>query len=325
MNDPKPPRPAPIPRSGPTDPAQLRWGTVTMARGPTQGIAGFAAWHLSLGAARVTLYLDDPDPTQIAYLQHPQIRTIPCDAAFWAAQAKPRPDPHQRRQAMIATLEYNNSDDLDWLAHIDMDEFLLPDTTVAAPLAAADPTLAALVMNPAEQLSGPPPEQFKLAPRHAGKHKSLLGELYPTFGQYLRGGFISHLEGKLFTRTGIPRFRLGIHGATHRGHPIENRIRSTDIWLGHAHAPDWHSFHHHMQFRLTRGSYRNPQAGGLPFNQLLDMLQSENALQAFYKEVCTASPRLISALKSHNMLITRNLDLAGKIAQTFGPPPKETP
>ena len=319
----KPARPAPIPRPGPTDPGRLRWGTVSLVRGSLDRLAGFAAWHLSLGAARVTLYLDEPTPEQIAYLsQNPALRVIACDAGFWAAQNKPRPETHQRRQAFVATREYGDSSDLDWLAHIDMDEFLLPQTSVAQSLAAAPPDMAALVMNPAEQLAGPPPERFKLAPRHVGKTKSLLPRLYPTFGQYLRGGFISHLEGKLFVRCMIPRFRLGIHGATHRGHPLENRIRINDIYLGHAHAPDWDSFQQHMRFRLTRGSYRKPQAGGLPLKDLIDLLQNEGALREFYDEVCTASPRLTEALQAEGMLITRALDLPAKIAAQFGPLPE---
>ncbi len=319
----KPPRPAPITRPGPADPAVLNWGTVTLLRGPLSRIAGFAAWHLSLGAARVTLYLDDPDPAQIAYLDHPRVTLIPCTPQFWAGLDRPRPDAHQRRQALVATDAYRDSAGLNWLAHIDMDEFLLPETSVAETLAAAPPDLGALVMNPAEQLAGPPPERFKLAPRHVGKTKSLLPRLYPTFGQYLRGGFISHLEGKLFARTGIERFRLGIHGASYRGHPIENRTRTTGIWLGHAHAPDWDTFQRHMGYRLTKGSYRNPQAGGLPFSQLLDMLAQEGALRAFYDEVCSATPHLVAALQAEGMLITRPLDLPAKIADSFGPLPKD--
>ncbi len=310
-----------------TDPTQVRWGTVTLTNAPLHRIARFAAHHLDLGAARVTIYLDAPDPQAAATLaQNDRVQVITCDDAWWASQKKPRMKAHQMRQAWVATQCYNDSD-LDWLAHVDVDEFILPDNALPDLLAAAPPDQAALLMPPVELLAGSAPEMFKTTPRMAGSDKSVLEQLYPTFGSHLRGGFVSHLEGKLIARTGIHGLRLGLHTLTHEGAPVQNRQRTDTILLGHAHAPDWHSFRQHLEFRMTRGSYRKADADKFKLRDVLDYLietEGEPGLRAFFDEVCAASPRLVEGLRAHGMLIERPLNLDDAVARHFGPLPGGT-
>ncbi len=222
---------------------------------------------------------------------------------------------HQMRQAWVATQCYAQvGQDLAWLAHIDVDEFLLPARPVADVLAAIPPDQAGLLLQPVELLADPDPAapaRFKTTPRMAGQDKSVLARLYPTFGAHLRGGYISHLEGKMLARTGIAGLRMGVHGLLLDGAAVENRQISRDILLGHAHAPDWATFRAHLDFRMARGSYRKSEEEGFRLRDVLAYLQEtegEAGLRAFYDEVCTARADLVAGLQDLGMLVTWPLD-----------------
>lgn len=105
-----------------------RWGLVSTVKAPVAAIERFVAWHLGQGAARVLLYLDDGDAALARHLTRiPGVQAIACDAAYWQARGR-RPDKHQVRQTQNATHAHRHARrDLDWLAHIDVDEFIAPD------------------------------------------------------------------------------------------------------------------------------------------------------------------------------------------------------
>ena len=104
----------------------LRWGVAATVKAPVRTIADWAAYHLGLGAHRVIVYLDDANPAALDILgAHPKLRVIPADAANWRGPR--RPVKHQARQSANIRHAYRHkSRDLDWLAHIDVDEFLMP-------------------------------------------------------------------------------------------------------------------------------------------------------------------------------------------------------
>ena len=321
--------PVPVPASRQiTDPAQIRWGTVSLVKAPLDQILRFAAHHLSLGAHRVHIYLDDPDPVTVKALSaHRRIEVTACDDAYWAAQKKARMESHRMRQAWVATQAYNSTD-CHWLAHIDVDEFLLPERSMAEYLALAEPDKIALQLAPAEQLSnGPEGEAFKLPPRSLGLPKAVLEEIYPTFGMLLPGGFISHVEGKLIVRTGADGLRFGIHAVHWEGAKATNIQTVPGLYVGHAHAPTWEDFSSKLEFRLTQGSYRKGTEGEeLRFCDLVDYLvenEGEGGLRAFYEEVCTLTPRLAQKLEDHGLLLRYPLRLEQKLAEVFGPDPED--
>ncbi len=303
-----------------TDAGSLRWGTVTLVKAPLRDIARFAAHHLDLGADRLHLYLDAPHPAVQAQLgHHPKIDITTCDAAWWDSQKKPRMRTHQLRQAWVATQTYQHSD-LDFLAHIDVDEFILTPRKLAQELADLPADVVALHLPPAELLGGTQ-DRFKLTPRDAGQERGVLETIYPNFGGYLRGGFISHLEGKLIARCGIAGLRFGLHALLQNGQPASNRQALPSVYLGHAHAPDWDSFCKHLTFRLTHGSYRKTDETALQLQDILDLLRQEEGeagLRDFYAEVCEGTDRLTAALAAHDMLIRAPLDLDAKVKRHFG-------
>lgn len=310
------PVPARVVRS---DPATLRWGTVSLVKAPLRRIAQFAAHHLDLGADRLHIHLDEPNPAALAFLsRHPKIEVTTCDASWWGGQKKPRMRTHQLRQAWVATQTYQTTD-LDFLAHIDVDEFILAPATFREGLATLPANIAAVHLPPAELLAGTE-DRFKLTPRHAGQESKVLEDIYPNFGGHLRGGFISHREGKVIARCGIPGIRFGLHALLLNGHPASNRMALPEVRLGHAHAPDWDTFVQHMEFRMTQGSYRKVDEEVLGLCDILEMLREEDGedgLRTFFTEVCEGNDRLTTALETHGMLIRAPLDLDAKVLRIF--------
>ena len=315
----------PVPaRAVKTDPATLRWGTVSLVKAPLTRIAAFAAHHLDMGADRIHLHLDEPQPEVLDFLaRHPGIAVTTCDSAWWAGQKKPRMKTHQLRQAWIATQTYQTSD-LDFLAHIDVDEFILAPEGFKDKLAALPADIAAVHLPPAELLAGTT-DLFKLTPADAGQEKAVLEDVYPNFGGHLRGGFISHREGKLIARCGLQGVRFGLHALLLNGHPASNRMALPGVRLGHAHAPDWQTFQRHLEFRLTQGSYRKTDDEVLGLHDILALLQEEDGehgLRAFFAEVCEGNARLTAALEARGMLLRAPLDHDAKIKRIFGAIPK---
>lgn len=310
------------------------WGVVSTIKAPASDILNFAAHHLDLGARRLFIYLDAPSPAAFAALRaHPKCRVIVTDADYWRRRGS-RPEKHQARQTANATHCYRRRGDVDWLLHIDVDEFLWPQGPLAAQLAALPPDTLSARVRPVEALAPdpadpPPPGQawFKGCARLRRPRAAQTSEIYPTYGAHLNGGFLSHVAGKVFVRTGREGISLRIHNAFAEGEIDGNAQELTDSLLCHLHAPGWESFLGAYRFRLEQGSYRAglkpvPLAGeaGLNMHALFSMLEEEGgeaALRAFYQEVCTATPALRGALARHGLLHGLSLDLAAKRARHF--------
>ena len=104
-----------------------KWGIVATIKADTATILRFAAYHLDLGAHRIYVYLDDANPeAQEALREHPKCRVVRCDDGYWDRQNNgKRPPMHQPRQTLNATRAYNRATEVDWLMHMDVDEFLM--------------------------------------------------------------------------------------------------------------------------------------------------------------------------------------------------------
>ncbi|MEZ5773002.1 MAG: glycosyltransferase family 2 protein [Defluviimonas denitrificans] len=103
-----------------------RWGIVTTADAPVSLLIAHAAHHLAAGAGEVHLYLDSaPAPAEdLAPLQRlPGVRVTVADRAWWRGQGRRRPRLHQVRQTHNATAALAATD-MDYLIHLDIDEFL---------------------------------------------------------------------------------------------------------------------------------------------------------------------------------------------------------
>ena len=306
----------------------LTWAAVTTTNAPLPDIAAWAAHYLELGADHLYVYLDAPNSDAAAILgAHPQISVQTCDSAYWARYDKARPAAHQLRQSFNATQCYQKCQE-HFLGHFDVDEFVISASPVFRALDFVPKDAAYARARPVELLApidGQGARHFKRSHRQAGQSRDVLEELYPNFGPYLSGGFISHTTGKVFARTGIADTRLGIHTLKYKGEEASNRTELPKMAIAHCHARDFAHFRDRAQFRLDKGSYRKrDDKEDMGLSDVLSFLlreEGEAGLETFFTEVCTAQPDLLQALEARGMLMTHDLDLEAKVARVFGPLP----
>lgn len=300
-----------------------RWGIVSTVKAPDRDILNFAAYHLQLGAHRLYLYLDAPEQALFDRLKtHPKIKVIACDDAWWAKR-KGRPEKHQSRQFLNARHAYNRRVELDWLAHIDVDEFLWPARPLADQLAALPDSCLCARVRPIEALAPAPgdtsPETtFKAFHLDPTERRRAAETVFPTYGRYLSGGFLSHVAGKLFYRTGVDGLQMKIHNITVQGEQNPGEVALTETELCHLHAQSWEEWQRTYRYRLKQGSYRSelkPQvdrnSGGLSLHELFTRIESdagEAGLREFYDEICVAHPDVCDRLGAEGLL--RRCDLA---------------
>ena len=306
-----------------------RWGIVATVLAPAETILRFAAYHLDLGAHRVFVYLDAPNPMAEAALKaHPKCRVTVCDDTYWAKRKGGKPAKHQVRQTFNATRTYARQKDLEWLAHIDVDEFIVPRTgSVSDMLDALPATIQTLRVRPMELLAGGDGTAFKAFVPAGPDRRARVARMYPTFGDHLKGGFLSHVAGKIFVRRGLSNPSLRIHNVFAGDAMNPGEAETQDVDLAHLHAIDWDTWRAHFTYRHAKGSYRpdippahKPETGTLPIHQLFDALMAdagEDGLRAFYDEVIADSPILREKLLKDSLLKRADLDLDSKFHQYF--------
>ncbi|MGV6803845.1 MAG: glycosyltransferase family 2 protein [Ruegeria sp.] len=303
-----------------------RWGIVSTLRGPARDILGFAAYHLDLGADHLYLYLDEPNRRAFRILRrHPRITVRVCDDTFWASRKRQKPERHQVRQTVNATFTYRRTD-LDWLAHIDVDEFLWPTDAIENLLQDVPTDVHAVRVRPIEALACGE-ELYKAFIPPGPNREALVETIYPNYGPFVLGGFLSHVQGKLFVRTGLENLNFRIHNLFQdkKIRPCKTELPQID--LCHRHAPDWDHWQAHFQFRLNRGSYQpgmapnvNRDRGGLNMNELLSWIEAESGqegLRAFYDELSGADPKVFARLKELGLIKHRPLHLEQKLQKHF--------
>ncbi|WP_412555490.1 glycosyltransferase family 2 protein [Shimia sp. MIT1388] len=196
----------------------MRWDIVTTAFEPTAVTLGFLAHHVDLGVNRIWLHLDAPNAELEAIVgDHPQIRIINCDDAYWAASANgARPWDFRVRQTINADAAMAQSD-ADWIAHIDADEYVTNTGALFAFLDRQPKEILTVVVRNGERV-----HQRGQTPAHvfAGafrlpfppKIHRALPVLYGQYNRYLQKGLAGYWHGKAFTRVSSG-LRLALHRA----------------------------------------------------------------------------------------------------------------
>jgi len=305
----------------------VTWGLSATILAPAQDILAFVAYHLDAGAHLLYLYLDAPCPEAMAHLQaHPKVRVTLCDAAHWQKVNGGRPAKHQVRQTVNATHAYNRRAEVDWLIHMDVDEFLVSDRPVAAHLAGLPADVPILRVRPMEQLSGDG-TVFKGFVPADGQREAIVRTLYPRFGAHLKGGFLSHLAGKVFARTGLDGVTVKIHNAFQDGVELKGADMVAGLDLAHCHAKSWDDWHAAYRYRLEKGAYRaelgpnKPRnQGGVSLHEVFAAIEAQEGtagLRAFFDEVCADTPRLRAKLEAKGLLRRINLDLNATLSTHF--------
>lgn len=300
------------------------WGLSATIKAPTPDILHFAAFHLEAGAHRLYLYLDDDNQHAFNILkQHPKVRVTLCDDLWWHGK---RPKKHQVRQTKNATNAYNRKAEVDWLIHMDGDEFLIADAPVSDILSDLPNNARTARIRPMEQLAGDG-TAFKAFIPNGPERAKIVSDIYPAYGAYIKGGFVSHLAGKLFVRNGLEGIRVQIHNTFQHDEMIKGPESTPGIDLAHCHAKSWEAWHAAYRYRHVKGSYRAELApnrprdkGGMSMHDLFTMIEANEGcagLRAFFDEVCADTPRLRAALGRHGLLKYAQIDLNTTIDAHF--------
>ena len=309
-----------------------KWGVTSTVKAPVDAILAFAAHHLELGAHRIFIYLDDDNQDTFRILKpHPKLRPVLTgDASYWQGLGVKRRVKHQSRQFENARHAYGRSGDVDWLTHIDVDEFLCPARPVAGQLADLPSDCLCARVRPIEALAATSPGQPLYAKACAQDRPTRTRQteaLYPDYGAYLNGGFLSHVAGKLFYRTSIPDLRMHIHNifVGDVQNPGQTELFETELL--HCHAKSWEAFLAAFHFRLNKGSYRAElkpnrpaEHGGLTLHALFNTIHAQDGeagLRHFYDQVCTATPAHLEQLQAMGLLRQPPLDLDAAVARHF--------
>lgn len=307
------------------------WGIIATIKAETPAILRFVAHHLELGAHRVYIYLDAPnEDAQQALRDHPRCRVVRTDDGYWKRHNGKRPDMHQPRQTFNATRAYARASDVDWLMHMDVDEFLVSAPQIANLLAALPDTVQCARARPMELLAGGDPKTdaaFKTFIPAGKARERTVAQLYPTYGEHLKGGFLSHIAGKIFVRTGIDGLKFRIHNAFVQGETNPNHVELPELHLAHFHATDWATWHAHFAYRHHEGSYRADlgpsrarDRGGITMHELFTLISEEEGeagLRAFFNEVCADTPALRQRLQDAGHLMCTTFKFDTNIAKHF--------
>jgi len=303
------------------------WGLAATIRAPAVDILRFAAYHLDQGAHRLYIYLDDENPAAFEALKaHSKVRVQSCDQNHWKRLAGKRPEKHQVRQTLNATHAYNRRSEVDWLIHMDVDEFLVGKQPVMQVLDALPSAVNSARVRPMELLGGSA-DAYKAFIPADGQRRKVVNEIYPRYGAHLTGGFLSHVAGKLFVRSGLEDVTFKIHNAFKRDTMLPNAAELSEVDLAHRHAKSWEDWQAAFRYRHERGSYRAelkpatpPEQGGLSLHELFHKIEAEEGaagLRAFYDEVIGDSADLRARLSAHDLLRIAPIDHVGPMARHF--------
>lgn len=304
------------------------WGIVATVKTTPDALLEFVAHHLELGADEVNIYLDEENEASSQLEEHPNVNVTLCDARYWKMrrpkETHQRPPMHQGRQFANAKWAYMHSS-VDWLAHIDVDEFLWPQTDIGTQLERLPPDGLCARIRPIEALaSDGEVTHFKACAENWMQRLEETPKIYPEFGAYLNGGFLSHVAGKLFVRTGLKDIKFKIHNLETPNGNNPGEVLLSETELLHMHAKSWEDWISTYHYRKSKGSYReelappiqppgvkerDPDAPNL--HQLFSALEDAGGdvgLKQFFDEVCLATPELLQRLKAFGHLRSYKTD-----------------
>jgi hypothetical protein len=254
----------------------------TIAREPLPVLRRFIDWHLSQGAGRIIVFLDDPDdPAQDALSGDPRVDLRPCTAAFWAGLGVSPDARFTRRQRAAMTRAYRETTE-GWVLILDADELMwmrdrsLPDALTELPRDAVT-----LRVTSAEQVGlSDGGEAFRM-PVDRKSVDAIYGDDAALFRP--RFGLVGHPEGKSIHRAGLPGIRLKLHWAvTEAGAPLEGPHwgAAERAHLLHYFAPGYDAWRAKMKWRAGAHGFAAPMKERLA--QIAGMADPEAGYRALY-------------------------------------------
>ena len=311
--------------------ARPTWGICAQVKASLRAVETFVAWHLAQGADAMWIYFDDPDDPVASALAglSPKIRMLRCGPAYWAKQKAGRPEKKTVRQTANSLHAYRRMK-VDWMAHIDVDEFILPlrrdgdnqtlPLTVTQVLQDALPDVApdqvALRLRPYEALrepDGAAPRSFRGSPQLPLGRDRVLRHLYGAYAPVLTEGMLSHAVGKAFSRVGVEGLRPRLHLPRVDDQRVEAGGFMRGLALLHYHATDPEDWLHHVAYRTAHGAYSGREDSKAFFEGA-----DRAALLDFYNAVQVATPDLVARLADEGLLLTGRPPIEETRARMFG-------
>lgn len=201
------------------------WGVVCTALEPPALLAAFVAHHLAIGASRVHLIIDQPNQEiEALFAQVPECQLNVGDEEFCQTHlGGAKSDRIFRRQRLNASWAAHTTD-VDWLLHVDADEFLHA-SDFAAVLAALPDEVDAVCLPNVERVYCDVNEAADDSSIFAGGFRRQITDeaaqnllLSEEQRNFTIGGFCGHHFGKSATRTGRGH-GIGIHRPIRRTAP----------------------------------------------------------------------------------------------------------
>ncbi len=333
------------------DPARPSWGVVATALESPELMLVFAAYHLALGAAEVHVMLDDPDDPAFEMLQAlPGCHPVRCTSARWA-RMKPgyRPKSHEGRQKRNANDAYRRAG-VDWLFHLDVDEFLHPVGDLRAELAAmppgrdiftvpvveralraADPRTsvfegvfrapAVLQPSPSPLLprivvpGGAPPGDEAGGPEADAR---LQRKLFGDDAVLLTQGLTGHMTGKSATRTGRDHF-IALHSArtVERGRRLKGLTARSTLLLHFEGMTALHWAFKRVCKQVpsgTRGGYVYTGHRGAQIDSISGAHDAPGAALALFERLSVLDAGREAALRAAGMVLDLGVRLDAALA-----------
>lgn len=302
------------------------WGIVMTVDEPSPLVISNVAWHISTGAKEVHLYFDrvnDPVMNIVATLQ--KVRAVDCNDDYWLSVSTKRPDAQTKRQFINANDALKHCS-VDWLVHIDADEFLLQNSPIQHELRSLRETSVALHFDVRERVyteSSSSRSIFDGAFRSRSHFpmsldRSLFGEL----NRYLQRGLLSHCAGK----TAIPTnqdFLIGVHSAYKGRRSSDTRAprlgsRST-VLLHFDGLTPLHWIAKLLKYARTtqlHGTSMFSKARQYQIAECLECIGSHDSALAFHDKLRLLNQKQKSRLASFDLLHTERFDPASAILST---------
>lgn len=299
------------------------WAITTTCKDSVEVVLSFVAHHLEAGAREIFLYFDDPEDPAFDWVEGlDRVHATRCDAAHWTQFPQGRPERHQRRQGLNASLA-KAATACEWLGHIDIDEYLHGEIRVGDLLEDIDPGTEAVQIKPLERIFTNVPPRHGIS--YAGGFKrplsrQLTRRIYGAEGAFLAKGFQGHPVGKTFLRTASDA-RLTIHSARAHRRDVTFHDGSAHLHLLHFFPFGYEAWCEKFSRRLTVPATME----GLPPREQAKFrlyeraaLEGEEALWALFLHLCHFPPKRLAQLKRRGKYYDPQIDFRAAVGRVFG-------